>query len=91
MPLSPKVKEAFDQWARTETWCKGNLPDETGFYKFVWAVIEYSKKRPTETEINDLLIEKWEAKFDRKYLENCARKYSGLYVNLLEFHDCRRK
>ena len=91
MPLSPKVKEAFDQWARTETWYKANLPDEVGFYKFVWAVLEYSKRRPTENEINDLLIEQWKGKLDLQYLENRARKYSGLYVTLLEFYDSRRK
>lgn len=32
MPLSSKVNEEFDQWARTETWSKGNLPDEKEAY-----------------------------------------------------------
>ena len=91
MPLSPNVKRAFDDWIKTDTWCTGHSSDQHQFYKFVWAVREYSRKRPSEMDLEREIINQWTGRWNQKYLEHCARKYAGLYVTLLEFADSRRR
>ena len=89
MPLSPNVRRAFDQWIRTSTWYKAHPNDERRFYKFVWAVLIYSRRRPTEQEVQHEIIACWTGRFDPTSLEQVARKYASLYEHLYAFTKSR--
>lgn len=91
MPFSPNVREAFSRWIRTSTWYKSHPNDEQRFYKFVWAVIVYSRRRPTEQELQQEIIAYWTGRFDSTQLEQFAHQYASLYEHLYTFGKFRRQ
>lgn len=89
MPLSPLIKKSFDAWINCHTWHTGHPCDEARFYTFVWNVFRYSRKRPSEINLRELILERERGKLESEYLENVALSYSGLYAILLEFAEAR--
>lgn len=69
----------------SDTWYTGHDSDQAQFYAFVWNVFRYSRKKPTEKELRELILDRWHKKLDRQTLENVALNYSGLYATLLDF------
>jgi hypothetical protein len=90
-PLSPVIKKSFYAWINCDTWYTGHPSDEARFYSFVWNVFKYSRKRPTEQYLRELILEQWRGSLDPDYLETVALKYSNLYATLLEFAKTRKR
>ena len=58
------------------------------FYRFVKAVLRYSRNRPGDSEIRKLIIAKGgEVLKDQECLNREAERFSSLYFDILEFHD----
>jgi len=91
MSLSPLINRSFDAWLNCDTWHTGHSSDEARFYAFVWNVFRYSKKRPTEKYLRELILERRHGNFESEYLEKLALRYSNLYVTLLEFAESRTR
>jgi hypothetical protein len=89
MLLSPLVQKSFDSWIKCNTWHTGHPSDENRFYEFVWNVFRYSRKRPSEKNLRELILERGRGKLDPEHLERVALRYSGLYATLLDFAKAR--
>src|SRR6266702_7712110 len=95
MSLPSSVEPYFRAWIRVDTWHTNNLHDLTRFYKFVWAVHRYcrrrkgvkkSKKRlPSDSEVYAEIIEARRETFNEKALEYEASHFSRIYSHLLDF------
>jgi hypothetical protein len=91
MPLSPILKKSFDAWINCNTWHTGHPCDRERFYTFVWNVFKYSRKRPSEKRLKELIIERERGKLEYEYLEKVALRYTGIYATLLEFAKARKQ
>jgi len=89
MQLSPLIQKSFDAWINCNTWHTGHPADEARFYTFVWNIFRYSRKRPSENNLRELILERECCKLESEYLENVSLRYSGLYATLLEFAKAR--
>jgi len=85
------VEKPFLGWISCDTWFKGHPSDDERFYRFVWAVAQYSRRLPSEMTIRDLIISEWAGKLESDFLQSQALYYSGLYATLLEFAKVRTK
>jgi hypothetical protein len=83
--LSPVVERYFASWIDSDTWWKRHPSDEAAFYRFVHAVVRYSKHRVDETDLKDLIIERCTGTLHAEYLEQQAIHYAGLYMHLCDF------
>ena len=90
MALSPAAQLAFNEWIGKETWHTGHLLDQKRFFRFVWAVLEDPKRRPSKTALRDSILREWKGRFDKSALEELARKYAALYTTLCDFAGARR-
>jgi len=91
MSLSPNVRRAFERWVRASTWYTGHPLDERRFYRFVWAVLEFSRRRPSERELQAEIVAFWKGRFDPDQLIYKARAYASLYQTLIEFARARKR
>jgi hypothetical protein len=82
---SPVVRRMFQQWIKSETWYTGYACDQDRFYRFVWAVVRYSRRRPEGRELESLMIQKWKGRLAQDVLEQQARGYASLYTRLIDF------
>jgi hypothetical protein len=87
--LSPLLEKHFRRWISVEWWHKGHPSDEERFYRFVWSVVSFSKKPPTEEFIRKLIIAEWAETLENEYLLSKAIHYSQLYTALFEFAKIR--
>lgn len=89
--FSPLVDKAFQKWIANDTWRTGHPSDDERFYRFVWAVISFSRRHVSESDLQNLIMAKWRGKLEDEYLQYKAIYYSGLYASLLEFVKIRKK
>lgn len=91
MAFSPNVMKAFDAWIRVDTWHTGHALDEKRFYRFVWAVLEYSRRKPSEADVFEAIIRAHGGQFEATFLEQKARHYANLYLDLHAFAKARNR
>lgn len=79
--LAPIPKRAFDAWIKHGTWYTGHDCDLARFHAFVWAVVRFSRRPPSESDIRELIRQKWEGRlYDLDaYALNASRLYQSLY------------
>jgi hypothetical protein len=85
------VEKSFLAWISCDTWYKCHPSDDERFYRFVWAVAQFSRRPPSEITIRNLIISEWAGKLENDFLQNQAMHYSGLYATMLEFAKVRTK
>jgi len=81
--MSPVVNRYFQHWLLHDSWHSGHWADMERFFKFVKAVLRYSKKRPSDSEVRDRIMEREGLPQDD--LEKRASHFAGLYAHILEF------
>ena len=92
MKLSKTIQEAFDNWINKTEWYTGHRTDEELFFRFVYTVVQYSRKQiPAEDEIENFILQKWRGRIGDAVLEEKAAYYSRLYVTLSHFAKFRKK
>jgi hypothetical protein len=89
MELSHFTQKAFDKWIKAKTWHTGHPLDEKRFFHFVWAAFRYSRRRPGQAELAEMIAEEWRGRIAEDFLESKARYYAGLYAVLLDFAKTR--
>jgi hypothetical protein len=89
--LSPIVEKAFRKWINTPTWYTGHPCDEERFYRFVWTIVRFSRRPPSESLIRELIASTWDGKLESEFLGIRALEYSHLYATLYEFAKIRNK
>jgi hypothetical protein len=89
--LFPKIKKAFFAWVTCGTWYTRHPADDGCFYRFVWTVVRFSRRLPSEKKSRDLVISKWTEKLDGDFLQSQALHCSSLYATLLDFAKVRTK
>lgn len=92
MILSAKAQKAFDDWVSVADWHTNNHYDRDRFYRFVHAVITYSRKSPISSEDLQLLIKnKFEGRYDEAFINKWAAFYGDLYTELRLFTELKSK
>jgi hypothetical protein len=87
--MSPLVKRHFDKWIKCGTWHTGHPADQERFYRFVWAVVSFSRAPITEQMVREEILARWVGKFDADYLEQRSLHYACLYQELFDFAKTR--
>ena len=87
--MSHVVGNNFDEWIRRNTWDSGNRTDLENFYRFVKAVVRYSKHDPTSGELEAEILKKWRSKRTRRALGAAMDHYLNLYSHLLAYSRTR--
>lgn len=85
MSFSPNVRKAFQSWIKVSSWHTGHTADDKRFYGFVWSVLTYSRKRPSEGELRQEIMKAWSGRLESKYLQERASEYAQLYEHLHGF------
>ena len=85
MKLSPVVSRYFDVWIINDTWDSGHRLDRERFYRFVKAVVRYSRKIPSPGDIQELIEQQWQKTRSPKALQAAADEFSSLYQTLIEY------
>lgn len=89
--LSKIIDRNFNAWIDVPTWHTNHPADDERFYRFVWAVVSYSRsRRPSEADIRELIQRRWVGQLEHQYLEAKAQRYANLYESLYEFGKVRR-
>lgn len=92
MKLSPCVQKEFDNWINRAQWHTGHRTDEELFFRFVYAIVQFSRKQlPADDDIESLILQKWRGKMGDAVLEEKAAYYSNLYSTLSHFAQFRKK
>jgi hypothetical protein len=81
--LAPTTQRAFDSWIKHDAWYTGHDNDLARFHAFVWAVIRYSRRPPSESDIRELIAQHW------KGFDDYALAASNLYKSLYDFGKAR--
>ncbi len=90
MSFSPTVRAAFEKWICTPTWYKSHPLDEQRFFRFVWTVLVFSRRRPTESDLYSEITEYANGTIDGDELIRLARQFSNRYEDLYSFARARR-
>mgnify|MGYP001601848238 CR=1 len=85
MSFSLNVRNSFEAWARVPTWHTRHTADDKRFYKFVWSVLKYSRRKPSEQTIRQEILKMWSGKLEAEYLRQRATEYAQLYDHLYAF------
>jgi len=84
--LPPIVRRYFDAWISLDTWDSFHALDMERFYRFVKAVVRYSRhQRPSSTRIRAFIIERWKGQREEAELNKEADHVAELYQTLLEY------
>jgi len=90
MKLSPVVARYFDAWICWDTWDSHHPFDNQRFYRFVKAVVRYSRRRPPLSgHIRSLVVKKWSGRRTPAALRKAADDFARLYETLLEYEKTR--
>jgi len=87
MKLSPVVGRYFDAWIKLQTWDSGHQLDQQRFYRFVKAIVRYSRRRPSSIEVESLIEARWEGRRDSESLEETARHFASIYTAILDYEN----
>ena len=85
--ITPMARTALEGWLKTETWHTNHPLDERRFFRAVWAVIRQGGERPTEEDVEQMILD--QGRLHSDFLKERARKYASLYVTLCDFADER--
>ena len=92
MTLLPKsVQYYFDSWINLDTWATGHPLDDERFYRFVKAYSSCTRKYRSPKDIENLIIKKWEGKFEKEYLLQAAHKFAQKFDLLRDYDGDERR
>ena len=73
-------QRAFEEWIKSD-WYTWHPCDLKRFHAFVWAVVRYSRRPPSESDIRDLIYLHWDGRLHDlgRYALEASLKYQALY------------
>lgn len=84
--LSPVVNRYFENWICQDSWLSFHPLDKQRFYRFVKAVMRYSRKScPSAADIRALILSRRGELKTIEELDNAAEQYADMYETLLEY------
>ena len=85
MKLSPVVFRYFDAWIRHDTWDSLHTLDDERFYRFVKAVLRYSRRRLSPGDLEEIIVDRWKKRRVSSALDRAAERYRKLYRTLVAY------
>lgn len=85
MKLSRVVNRYFEAWISQNTWNSSHWLDNERFYRFVKAIIRYSRRKPTENDIRYKIMEIYKGKLDEEFLYEEAERFTYKYSIILAY------
>jgi hypothetical protein len=83
--LSPVVERYLQAWIGVESWHTNHGHDLSRFYRFVRAVMRYSKAPITGGDLRAILLKRFSSEFNREYLAKVVDRYCSLFEDLYAF------
>jgi hypothetical protein len=89
MKLSRVVARYFDAWICQDSWDSFHPLDTARFYRFVKAVVRYSRRVASEAEVHALIVERWSEQVESQELDERAKEFAELYATLLAYEKTK--
>jgi hypothetical protein len=87
--ISKVVGRYFEAWIALDTWDSFHPLDLQRFYRFVKAVVRYSRKPPSSGDVHALITARWNKQRPVDALERAADRYAEIYETLMNYERTR--
>ena len=83
--ISKVVGRYFDAWITLDTWDSFHPLDMQRFYRFVKAVVRYSRNPPSPSDVRALITARWHDQRPVDALDQAADRYAAIYETLISY------